>query len=441
MDISNNFFRILKNSGWLLIDYAARFIGGYFVSIWLAREIGAENFGIYSYALSIVAILMSFAVFGIQGVGIKTIVENKADEKSILGTLFGIRLSAGSLSYITLIVILFFINTDHDKFLLAAIIGLKLIVSSFNVIDYYFDALVQSKYKVRARVTAYIIRTLLIILFIIAKVSLYWLAVIVFFEEIVGSLLVIYFFFKRGNSKIRQWKFETHIAKSMVKQSWPLIFSNIGAMLYLKIDQLMVVDMLGETAGGHYAAAVKITELFYFIPAIIISSAYPIIIESKKKSKKEYLEKLKLTNMILFTLAIIFSFFVATFSDQIIYFTFGSEYLASVKVVTYHIWTLVFVYVGQVLSRWLIIEKLTIFSLIRHGSGVIVNLVLNFLLIPLYGMVGAAVASLISLFTAVILFLFFNQKTIIFLKILVASISPVNFANGFRILFTKLRNK
>ncbi|MBX2841541.1 MAG: flippase [Flammeovirgaceae bacterium] len=420
---NTKFVKLFKNSLWLLFDYVFRLIAGYFVSIWLAREIGPENFGIYNFALANIAILVTLSMVGLQGLGIHLLVEKRENEAKNLGTLFFIRISAAIFLYTLLLLFCLIFEIKSIKIQLTLLMGLKVFFSSFNVIEFYFDAIIQARYKVIARTLSYTIRTVLLVGFIVYNLPLIYLGGIVVFEEIIAVVGSIYFYYKKSNISIFSWKRDIKLMQRVLLDAWPLVISSAGIIIYLKVDQVMIVQMVSSEAGGYYAVASKITELFNFLPPLIITSVFPILIEAKKRSQANYEFKLKNLLRLLILTSLIICLSVTLLSKYIILYTYGEQYVEAHEILKIHIWTLYFSYIGVVLSRWLIIERFTQASLVRNLLGLTINVVLNFLLIPIYGAIGAAVTSIISLAFAVVIFAFYSKKTLGFLQILISSLN------------------
>ena len=414
--------KYLHNIFWLLTDYSLRLVGGYFITIWMARYIGPETYGVFSYATASAAILAAIGVAGLNGVAIKFLVEENENHNKNMGTIFTIRLTVSVICYLVFIVFLLLSQDNYSlKTVLSFIICFRVVFTPFSVIESYFDSIVLSKNRVLARNIAYGLRSLLIVLFIVLKWPLFVLGIIPVLEEILGISGLVFLYQKYKHGKLFNWKFDKKLANRLMKEAWPMVISSAGAILYVKIDQVMVVELLDELQGGYYAVAVKISELFAFIPGLIVGTFYPTIIQSKKISEKEYKKKMQKLILLMMSIAFLLGILIYFLANEIVYYSFGNEFIEAVPLIRIHIWTLILTFLATVLSRWLIIEKLTKFSLLRHLLGVIANIGLNFLLIPIMGSKGAAIASIISLFCAVILFAIFDKKTISFLKLLFSS--------------------
>ena len=115
------------------------------------------------------------------------------------------------------------------------------------------------------------------------------------------------FIYKKFKYKILSWKFNKKLALQILKDSWPLLFVGAFTLIYSRIDQVMVKQFIDQTAVGLYGAAVTIAEIWYFIPAIIISSLFPAIVNSKKINENVY--KKRLYDLLLLLIIISLSYF------------------------------------------------------------------------------------------------------------------------------------
>ncbi len=421
--------KYVKNLLWLLFDYSLRLVGGYFIAIWLARELGPSNYGIYNYAVANASILAAIAIAGLHGVAIKFLIENKKAHHEYMGTIFWIRISAALVSYIFLCGYLYLNEPTFSlKAILSILIALKVFFTPFSVIELYFESIVKSKFKVIARNIAYAVRSVLIVLFIVLEWPFLILAAIVLLEELIGVVFLL-IYYKKDKKSVFKWRFNLGFAKAMMHEAWPMVISSAGAILYMKIDQVMVVELLSEKEGGYYSAAVKISELFSFIPGLIVGTFFPAIIESKMKNEFDYKSKMRKLILLMLTIAGILGLGIYLFAYELVFYSFGEDYLSSVSIMRIHIWTLLLTFTAAVLSRWLIVEKLTRFSILRHSIGVVINIILNFLLIPKFGGEGAAYASIVSLLFAVVIFTVFDKRTFSFLQLLLSSLFIIPLLN------------
>jgi PST family polysaccharide transporter len=181
-----------------------------------------------------------------------------------------------------------------------------------------------------------------------------------------------------------------------MKVSFPLIFSTLAIVVYMKIDQVMLGQMAGPESVGIYSAAVRLSEIWPFASTMLVRSLAPSIISAKKISNDSYYAKLqKLCNLqaiLVYAIALPMTFL----STPFVVLVFGSDYTAAGPVLAIHIWSSMFLFLGYVKEIWITTEELTWFSFAFTISGAIMNVILNFIFIPRYAEVGAAVATIIS---------------------------------------------
>ncbi|MBE0472147.1 MAG: flippase, partial [Methyloprofundus sp.] len=198
--------------------------------------------------------------------------------------------------------------------------------------------------------------------------------------------------------------FDLSIAKQLLKDSWPLIFSAIVVMIYMRIDQIMIKEMLGEYEVGIYSAAVRLSEAFYFIPMLITASLFPAILNAKNQSDELYKQRLQrlYTFMVWFAIAIALP--MTFLSDWLILLLFGQAYQEAGQVLMIHVWSMPFVFLLVASGKWFIAEGLARMALYRNLSAAFLNVVLNIIFIPIYGVVGAAISTLLAFFMAAYFF-------------------------------------
>jgi O-antigen/teichoic acid export membrane protein len=395
MKFSLGFKKYFKNTSWLFFDRAFKKIVSFLVGIYVIRYLGPEKFGILSYSLSFVALFTALSALGLDNIVVRDLVRDKERRDEVLGTAFLLKL-AGSIVLILLIaVVIQFIGNDSYTNLLIVLIASGEIFKSFKVIDFYFRSQVRSKYVVYAQVTSGLAAALLKLLFIFLKLDLIYFAAVVTIENFILALGLIYNY-SCQKLRIFNWRPTLSLAKKLLKDSWPLVLSGLAVAVYMRIDQVMIKSMLGAQAVGNYAVAVRLSEVWYFIPAIITTSVFPAIINAKKKSEKLYYERLQNLYSLMIWVAIIIAVPLMLFAGDIIKLLFGTQYLAAIGVLKIYIWAGVFVFLGVASGKYLIAENYTKITFIRTFTGTIINVILNFVFIPIYGIIGSAWATIIS---------------------------------------------
>jgi O-antigen/teichoic acid export membrane protein len=401
------FMKYFYNTSWMFAEQILKMIAGVLVGIWVARYLGPEQFGIFSYVLAFTVIFSGIAKLGLDSIVVRDLVNQPEKRDIYLGTAFWLKLLGAFLTFSIVVFATLFTPNDNATKLYIFIIASGMFFQPFEVIDFYFQSKVLSKFVSLCKIMQLLLSSLLKIYFVLKGANLFWFVVVSFIDQITFAIAL---FFAYTYQKIGGFyhRFDLSIAKSLLKNSWPMILSGIVVMLYMRIDQIMIKEMLGEKEVGLYSAAVRLSEVGYFIPMIITNSLFPAIINAKKVSKELYYIRLQRLYTFVVWIAIGISI---PLSDWLIVLLYGQEYQAAGKVLMIHIWASVFVFLGVVSGSWLTSENLQRLSFYRTLAGTVINVSLNFTLIPIYGITGAAIATLIAQMVAALIFDIFLKKT------------------------------
>ena len=406
------FIKFFKNTSWVFLERITRMIVGLFVGVWVARYLGPERFGLLSYAQSFVGLFSYIAILGLDVIVVRELVKNKNLNEEITSTVFWLRLMGAFVVLLILAIAINFTSNDTYTNTLIFIIASATIFQSFNVIDLYFQSKVMSKFVVYANIISLFLSSIVKITLILNKAPLVAFAWVILFDSFVLTCGFIYFYIKKNlKFKIKNLKLKIKTATLLLKDSWPLMLSGMAISIYLRIDQVMIKEMINTEAVGQYAAAIRLSEIWYFIPMVMATSLFPAIINAKKKNENlYYLRFQRLYDFMVFmAIAIALSMtFLGTFIVELLY---GTQYNQAGSVLLIHIWAGVFVFLGVASSKWFLVENLKMLLLQRAFYGMIINIILNFILIPKYGIQGAAFATLISQAISAYIIDFFHIKT------------------------------
>lgn len=389
--------KVVGNTGWLFADRILRMGAGLFVGVWVARYLGTEQYGLFNYAMAFVSLFTPIFTLGLDDVVISQLVRESSNKQEILGTTFGLKLIGGIVSVLLAVSCISLLQESNTVTMwLVAILAMTGIFRTADTIDLWFQSQVQSKYSVVAKNIAYLLSTLFKVGLILTKAPLLTFAWATLAEIVLGAIGLIGIYQIKGFSKICNWKWNLAIAKNLLRQSFPLIFSGFAILIFMKIDQIMLGEMKGDNEVGIYSAAVRISELWYFIPTTIVSSVAPAIYAAKEKSEHHYYKRigqlLRLLTYISLAIAVPMTFL----SDNIVLIMFGNSFIEAGSILSVHIWASLFVFMGVATSPWFIAEGLNNVSLGKTLLGAILNIILNLLLIPEYSGLGAAIATISS---------------------------------------------
>jgi O-antigen/teichoic acid export membrane protein len=423
--LSPNFRKIIANVTWLFTDRILRMVFGIVVGAWVARYLGAEKFGQYNYAIAFVNLFGAFATLGLDQIVIRDIVRDTSAKEQILGTAFILRLMGGGVALLISTAMLVGLRPgDTLTQGLTVIVAASLVFQAFDVIDFWFQSQVQSKYTVWAKNFAFVLTNIAKVVLIQTKAPLVMFAWI-YSAEFALSALGLAIAYQTQGGLLKAWRFTLPWSRRLLTDSWTLILSSFVIGIYMRIDQIMLGQMVGNEAVGVYSVAVRISELWYFVPMAIANSVFPSLVEAKQVSESLYYERIQK----IFNFMSLMSYGVAIFfsltASFIIRLLFGVEYEAAASILIIHVWTGLFVSSGLIRSLWTTTEGLMQFAFITTAIGALINVGLNLLFIREYQGTGAAIATVISqAFATCISSAFFGKTRRIFVMQLKALLWP-----------------
>jgi polysaccharide transporter, PST family len=392
--------KIFVNIGWLFSDRILRLGGGLLINIWIARYLGPEQFGLLSYATAFVALFSAFATLGLDSIVVRDLVRDPSCKAETLGTAFVLKLIGGVVTLLLSVGSILLVRSDNETHWLVGILALGTIFQAFDAIDFWFQSQVKSKNIVYAKIAAFLIAGLTKISFILLQKPLVAFAAVGLLEIVLGSLGMLITYHQNKQS-LKSWQFNFERAKELLQSSWLLSLTGLVGMIYMRIDQIMLGQILGEKSVGIYSAAVKISEIGYFLPTVIVSSVFPSIVQLKSTSEALYSQNIQKLMSFMIFLALSFAIPITLLSDQLIVWIYGKQFAEASSSLLILAWVGLFAFLGVARESWMVTEGLMRFSFATTALGAITNVGLNLLLIPGYGPNGAAVATLISQFVAV----------------------------------------
>jgi O-antigen/teichoic acid export membrane protein len=388
------FQKYFRNTGWMFIGQSVMILS-LFINIWMARHLGPENFGTISYVFAFVGIFSFVANFGLSDILIRDLVQHPEEKNKLLGTAFRLLTFGGIVAFIITNVSAFIFE---DKLLIQILIvaySTIFLWSPVNVISAYFQATVQAKQNALAQIIGTLLTSILKIFLLVTNQGVIWLILAFALDYVIGTILYIYNYTK-SDLDFKQWTYDNTITKRLLSSSSLIMLSTAAGYLLFKVDQIMVKYYLGEAGVGLYAAAVKLSEIWYFIPAIICSSLFPALINAKKTNGTTYSERLRKLFLFLGGMAVIIAIPISLLAYWIIKILYGIEYIESVPILQIYIWSGVGLFLMTGINKYLMTENHLKSIFYYNLLAVITNILLNIILIPKIGLMGAAWATLIS---------------------------------------------
>ena len=391
-----NLVKIVNNIGWLFFDKILRMGVGFFIGVWIMRYLGPEQFGLLSFATAFVSLFGAFATLGFQTIVVRDIVRNPNCAAETLGTTAFLQLISGVAVYLAILVTISYLRSDDPiARTIVAILGSTMLFKASEISVYWFESKVLSKYTVWVQNGVFLVFAAVKMILILQQASLMAFVWITLAEAMVVAIILLGVMSKYG-LLLTELLVSIKRAKSLFKDSWPLLLSGVTITIYMKIDQIMLGHMISDKAVGIYSAALRISEIWYFVPMVIAASTFPAILESKKRSEKLYYARLQTLFDTMAVISVGLALPVTFLSSHIVTLLFGEIYRDAGLILSIHIWSAVFVFFGVASGQWFAAEGRQLLSLQQTAIGCFVNVVLNLWLIPVYDVVGAALATVIS---------------------------------------------
>jgi PST family polysaccharide transporter len=402
---------LLTNSGWLLFDKVVRMVFGLTIGALVARYLGPEKFGQLNYAIAFVALFSAFATLGLDNIVVRDLVRKPEAVGKLLGSAFSLKL-AGSLVALTMAetAILLLRSSEPTTWWLVGILAAGSVFQAFDVIDFRLQSTIQSKFAVLARIVAFVSIAFVRLGLIYTQAGLTAFAWAMFGELALAAAGLV-FASRHVFKKMTPGFGDLTNMRRLLVESWPFMLSTLAIMLYMRIDQIMLASIAGEVQVGLYSAALRLSEIWYVIPMAIVSSVAPSLIATRSQSTPQYYLRIQKLFTMLTRIAYFIALPMSLLSTPLVATVFGANYAAAGPVLAVHIWTAVFVFLGVATGPWIVNEGLGQLQFYRTILGAITNVLLNLFLIPKFGGIGAAVATLVSQAVAVYLSFAFLKST------------------------------
>ncbi len=403
--------RAIGNTLWLVADKGLRLVVSLFVIAWMARYLGPQQYGLFNYAAALVALLGGLSALGLEGILVREFVQDPAAAPDLLGTALALRIAGGLVVLALSLPLAFRLQSgDPELLLLVGVVAGGSVFQAFDVFDQWFQSQLLSKRAVIAKNIAFLVKAALTVVLILIRAPLLAFAWVVAGQRALGAFTIAWTYGNRGGS-LRSLRVRLATARRLIGESWPLIISGMAVGIYMRIDQVMLGRMLGDSAVGIYTAATQLTEFSYIIPTMIVASASPGLFSLRNTNQALFLQRLEQLLRGLTGLALVIALPVTLLSGAIVRLLYGNSYAESATVLQVHVWAAVFVFSGVAQHSWFLAEGLAKLTVVRTVVGALANIALNVFMIPRYGPVGAAVATLVSFALSWMLINAFDRRT------------------------------
>lgn len=388
--------RTIKNAAWII---GCRIIqSGLALAITMlsARYLGPSGYGLINYAASLVAFFVPIMQLGLNSTLVQEIISAPEHEGETLGTALAMTFVSSIACVIGITAVAAFLNKgETTTIIVCALYSVLLVSQSMEMVQYWFQAKLLSKYTAVTILVAYIIVSAYRIALLMTGSSIYWYAISQALDYAIIAVVLLIIYGRLSGNKL---KVSMKRAASMLGRSKHYILSSMMITVFAQTDRIMLKLMMNEDAVGYYSAAAACATLTAFVFVAIIDSARPSILESKQRSNEEFQRGMKTLYAVIIALALLQSAFIAVLAKPVIWILYGTEYGTSVNALRIVVWFSTFSYLGAVRDVWILAEKKQKYLWIINMSGAAANVILNAILIPIWGVNGAAAASLVTQF-------------------------------------------
>lgn len=386
---------IVQNLFWSVVGKIVNLLSGLLVGIIVARYLGPAHYGLMNYVISYVFLFMTFATFGLDNIEIREEARRQMPFQTIIGTAFGLKVGFGLLFMVLVILTSWQMDADGYTTLLIAIYSLTIVLNSFTVVRNYFTAIVQNEYVVKAEITRTLLGIVIKVILLLLHASLTWFLVAYMFDFVLlASGYVMAYHAKIG--RIREWHFDHDYARFLIKESFPLLLTNAAVIIYQRIDQVMIGQMIDKESVGYFSVASRFVEVLVYIPMMLAQTITPVLVRIREQSQEEYVRKGQQFMNLSLWLSLLASALTSAVAYWLIRYTFGTAYLPAIAILQVMAFKAASVALSNTAGAMLVTEGLQRYAILRDGLGCLVCITLNYLLLPRYGIIAAAFVAIAS---------------------------------------------
>lgn len=385
--------KVINNAKWIIACKLAQSVLQLVVGMICARYLGPSNYGLINYAASIVAFFIPVMRLGFDATLVREYVEFPEKESEITGTSLVFNVTSSLVCLLGVIAFSAVSNVnDGTTILVCGLYSLSLIFAAAEMIQYWFQYKLLSKYSSVIMLGTYFAVSAYKIILLITQSTVHWFAATHSIEYGLIAVCLFVVYYRKGG----RLRFSWTLGKSMLKNSRHYVLAALMLVIIQNTDHIMLTSIAGKTENGFYSAAITAAGIFQFVYTAIIDSYRPIILENKKENSDEY--RLNLTRVYSLMLYMSFaqSVVFTILGDIIIGILYGGDYAAAVPVFRILVWYLAFAIMGTVRNVWILAEQKQKYLWMINLSGALFNILLNSVLIRYMGACGAALASLMT---------------------------------------------
>lgn len=392
--------KIFKNASWIIVSKLLQSIFGFLIGILTARYLGPSNYGIINYAASLVTFVFPISQLGFNNTLVQELTCDSKNEGKILGTSIFMSVISAIFCMVGVVSFAAVANFgDAETVIIVAIYSLNLMLQVLDLIQYWFQSNLLSKYSSIVSLIAYVIVSFYKLFLLVTRKNIYWFAASHTIDYFLIAVLLIVLYRRLGGQAL---SVDFSLGKRMFAKSKHYIVTGLMVAIFSQTDKIMLKTMVGEASTGYYAAATAIASVSSFVYVAIIDSFRPVIFSSE--NDEHFNLNLKRLYCIVFWLSLLQGVVMTMFSGLFVTVLYGTEFAPSSAILRMVVWLIPFSYFGSVRNIWILAKNKQKYLWIINASGAFFNVLLNWIMIPYIGAIGAALASVVTqIFTNFIL--------------------------------------
>ena len=388
--------RVVKNASWIIVCKIIQSLINLVIGLITVRYLGPSNYGVISYVASVVAFALPIMQLGLRQTLVKEFVTSPEKEGEILGTSLAFNIVSSLFCIIGSITFVAFVNPGEKETILVCILySITLLFQATEMTQYWFQSKLLSKYPSIAALCAYIVVALYKIYLLVTRKSIIWFACSNVLDYFLVSIILMVIYKKIGTQRLSlNWK----MGCELLSRSKYYIIPSLMVIIFQNTDRIMIKLMIGEAETGFYSAAITCIGISSFVFAAVIDSARPVILEEKIRNEMLYEKRVTQLYSIITCMSLAQSIVMTVLAKPIVLLLFGQAYAKTAGILAVAVWYITFSHYGSVRNIWILAEGKQKYLTGINVAGAMANVLLNLVLIPVWGAIGAAFASLVTQF-------------------------------------------
>jgi len=427
--------KVAKNATWIIACRIVQGIVGFLLNMFTARYLGSSSFGVITYASSLVSFVTPLMKLGFNSILVQELVHHPEREGKALGTCIFLNVMSSFACIAGISAFAFIANPgETETVIVCALYSITLIFQATDMIGYWYQAKLMSKYSSIISLIAHLLVALYRIYLLATSKSVHWFAMTSALDYLIISAGVFAIYQKKKTQKL---SVDFKLGKELFNKSKHYIVSLMMVAIFAQTDKIMLKSMIDSSATGQYGAALSCAALTQFFFQAIIDSFRPWIFEAQKMSKELFEKRLKMLYSIVIYLSFLQSLFMTIFAKWIITIIYKDDYLPAIGALQIVVWYTTFSYLGSVRNIWILANEKQKYLWLINLTGASANVVLNLCLIPPLGIYGAAIASLVTQFFTNVIVGYIIKPIRPNNALMIQSLNPKNCIEAFNRLLKK----